>query len=477
MRTLPGNVNRADRRAKARARADPFVSRPRNILPRWGGRRTVAAREVCSAVPMTIHALQPVSFLPGLALALGVGMLIGVERGWQLRDEKPGARVAGIRTFAILGLLGGLTGIGLTLGGPLAWLALLLVLGAVAALLLGYGVDMVRDANVSATSTLAAIVTLALGAYATTGGMALAAVGAGAMLILLASREPLHRAIAATSEADIQALLRLVLVVFVILPLLPNQAMGPFGALNPRKLWLVVVVTSGIAFAGYALSRWLGQQRGGLVAAIVGALISSTAVTLDCARRIREAGSGPAEEAGVAVASTIMFLRGLFLVAILAPLAFAEIAKLVVPALLVSMLMSGLLVWRSRHRSGPTAQRPIKAPGLGLALLFAASVAALSLVSAWVEAHYGGGSGAAVIALGGTVDIDSAIAAVGTLPPGSIPLHLAALAIAAPILFNTLFKLAILLVVGGIRPALWGAASLLAAAMGLAVPIAVSAFG
>ena len=419
--------------------------------------------------------LQPQAFLPGLALALAVGMLIGVERGWQSRDEKPGARVAGIRTFAIVGLLGGL--VGLALGGPLSWLALLLAGGAVAALLLGYGVDMARDAHASATSALAAIVTLILGAFAATGGMALAAVGAGAMLILLASREPLHRAVAATSETDIKVLLRLVLVVFVILPLLPNHPMGPFGALNPRRLWNVVVVTSGISFAGYALSRWLGEKRGGLIAAIVGALISSTAVTLDCARRIRDGGGSAAEETGVALASTVMFLRGLFLVAVLAPLIFAAIAKLVVPGLLVSIVMSGLLVLHSRKTSSAPVRRAIKAPGLGLAFLFAASVAGLSLLTAWTQARFGGGSGAAVIALGGTVDIDSAIAAVGALPPGSIPLHSAALAIAAPILFNTLFKLAILLIVGGVRRTLWGAASLAAAAAGLAVPIAISAFG
>src|SRR4051812_48076476 len=125
---------------------------------------------------MNALALQPPPFLPGLALALAIGMLIGVERGWQLRDEKAGARVAGIRTFAIVGLLGGL--IGLAAAGPLAWFALLLAGGAVAALLLGYGVEMVRDARLSATSSLAGIVTLALGAFATTGGMTLAAVGA-----------------------------------------------------------------------------------------------------------------------------------------------------------------------------------------------------------------------------------------------------------------------------------------------------------
>jgi len=409
-----------------------------------------------------------------LGLALGIGMLIGVERGWQFRDGPAGSRVAGVRTFALLGLLGGL--VGLALSGPLHWLMLLLTAGAVAALLLGYGIEMTRDGDFSATSALAAVTTIALGAFATHGAAALATVGAGAMLILLALREPLHRAIAATSETDMKALLRLVLVVFVILPLLPNHPLGPFGALNPRKLWLVVVVTSGISFVGYALSRWLGDKKGGLLTAAVGATISSTAVTLDCARRIRDGSSGSAEEAEVAVASTIMFIRGLFLVALLAPLAFAEIAALVVPALLVSVLASAALLWRSRGAGSDAARREVKPPGLGIALLFAATVAALSLITAWTQARYGGGSGAIVIALGGTADIDSAIAAVGALPPGSIPLHLAAMAIAAPILFNTLFKLGILLVVGGVRRTLWGAGVLLAAAAALAVPIGASVF-
>lgn len=413
------------------------------------------------------------SYLPKIALALAIGLLVGVERGWQLRDGPPGSRVAGIRTFAILGLIGGLAG--LALGGPLQPLLLLIVAGAIGALLLGYGVEMARDANVSATSALAAMATIALGGFATHGVPALAAVGAGAMLILLASREPLHRALAGSSDTDMKALLRFVLVVFVILPLLPNQAMGPFGALNPRRLWQVVVVTSGIAFAGYALSRWLGEKKGGLITAAVGALISSTAVTLDSARRIREGASPPAEEAGVAIASTIMLMRGLFLVSLLAPLAFVPIARLVVPALLVSIAASALLVWRSRGTNAEGPPREAKAPGLGLALLFASTVAALSLITAWTQARYGGGSGAIVIALGGTGDIDSAIAAVGSLPPGRLPLHLAALAIAAPILFNTLLKLTILLVVGGIRRTLWGAGALVAAAAGLAVPIAVAA--
>ncbi len=110
--------------------------------------------------------------------------------------------------------------------------------------------------------------------------MAISSVGAGAAVILLASRQALHRAVEFTSESDIKALLRLVLVVFVILPLLPDIGMGRFGALNPFRLWMVVVVIGAISFIGYILARWLGTRRGALITAAVGALVSSTAVTL-----------------------------------------------------------------------------------------------------------------------------------------------------------------------------------------------------
>lgn len=423
-------------------------------------------------MPTPSPALLADPLLPGLALALAIGLLIGVERGWRLRDEKEGARVAGIRTFALLGLLGGLAGT--QMAGAVAPIAIILLLGAIAALLVGYAADMKREGNVSATSALAAILTIGLGAMATTGSMALASVGAGALVILLASREPLHRAIRGTSEEDMKALLRLVLVVFVILPLLPDAGMGPFGALNPRRLWLVVVVTSAISFVGYLLASWLGQQRGTLVTALVGALVSSTAVTLDSARRIGKGAPGPADNAAIALASAIMLGRALFLVALLAPLALEGFARLILPAIAVAVATGAGLVYWSRRSPDGIALPTAKPPGLGLAFLFAVTVAALSIASAWAGARFGGASGAIVIAAGGTADIDAAIAAVGSLPPGSLPVEVAALALAAPILFNTMFKLAILVAVARSRRALLGAASLAIVAVALAVPIAAA---
>lgn len=410
--------------------------------------------------------------LPGLALALAVGLLIGAERGWHLRAEKAGDRVAGIRTFALLGLLGGL--IGTQLNAPAMPLAVALGLGAVGTLLLGYAADMRKSHELSATSTLAGVITLGLGALATTGQMALASVGAGATMVLLAAREPLHRAIRATSDADITALLRLVLVVFVILPLLPDQDMGPFDALNPRRLWLVVVVTAGISFVGYALARLLGPRRGTLLSAAVGALVSSTAVTVDSGRRIRAGADGRADGAAVAVASAIMFGRGLLLVALLAPIAFPRVLELIGPAALVAVTAAALLLWWSGKQEDAVAIRQPKPPGLGLALVFAISVAIISVVSAWAEMRFGTEGGALAIALGGTADIDAAIAAVGSLPPGRLPLDLAALAIAAPVLYNTFTKCLALLVIARSRRALPGAAALAAAAIALLIPLLIA---
>lgn len=413
------------------------------------------------------------ALLPGLALSLAIGLLVGVERGWQQRGVQAGSRVAGIRTFAILGLLGGLAGTQFT--APAMPAALALLAGAVLALMLGYAFDAQRSGNVSATGTLAGIVTLGLGVLATTGQMALASVGAGATMILLASREPLHRAIRATSDADITALLRLVLVVLVILPLLPDRGMGPFEALNPRRLWLVVVVTSGISFVGYALARWLGERRSTLLTAMVGALVSSTAVTIDSGRRIRAGAEGPADNAAVAVASAIMFVRGLFLTFVLAPLAFARVAAMVGPAALAAVLAALFVLWRGRAHPGEGAALPqVRPPGLGLAFLFAGSVALISILTAWAETRFGGAGGAVVIALGGTADIDAAIAAVGALRPGTLTADLAALAIAAPVLYNSFFKGGVLMVVARSRRALPGAVALAIPALVLAAAIALA---
>jgi uncharacterized membrane protein (DUF4010 family) len=409
-------------------------------------------------------------FVPGLALALAIGLLIGFERGWQFRAEADGQRVAGVRTFAILGLLGGLAG--LSVSGPLLPVALVIIAAVAGVLLIGHGLEMYKDGTVSATAAVAAFTTMLLGALACSGRPALAAIAAAAVVTLLSARGPLHRLVQQSSQEDVRALVRLALVTFLVLPLLPDIGIGPYGSLNPRRIWVVVVVIGTISFAGYILIRWQGPKHGSLVAAGLGALVSSTAVTLACAHAIRR-GEGAANQAGIALASAIMLTRTLLLVAALAPLALGDVAILIGPALAISLISATLLLWITAGPGGTSAEVPAKPPGLATALLFAALVAAITVAAAWLEHRIGRGGGAMVVAIGGMVDVDSAIAAIGAMPASALSARLAALAIAAPVAFNTLLKLALLLSIAGWRRAGWSSLALALPVLAIAASAAL----
>lgn len=414
---------------------------------------------------------DPQTFLPGLALALAIGLLIGIERGWQLRDEPAGSRVAGVRTFSLMGLFGGLAG--LAVPGPIQLIFIVLLVAAAAAIVVGYFLDAKRDGNVSATSALASVLTIALGACASAGYMAVAAVGAGVAVILLASREPLHQALTEASKSDIRALVRLVLVVFVILPLLPDAPLGPYE-INPRRVWTVVVITGSISFIGYVLIRVLGGRRGILITAVVGALVSSTAVTLECARRIRAKEGVSANQAGIAIASTIMMLRACVLVALLTPYILSAFLNLLIAALIISAAMSVLLLFWGGGKDAPFDKAALKPPDLKLALLFGGLVAILALAAGWAERQMQG-SGAAVVALGGLFDVDSAIAALGTIPPNTLSVQLASFAVAAPVIFNSFLKLALTVGIVRSRAALLPSLALGVPAMAILTAVAIAA--
>lgn len=414
--------------------------------------------------------LDVAAVVPGLALATAIGLLIGAERGWRMREEEPGTRVAGVRTFAILGLLGGLAALAGANGlGPIGLVA---VLAAVAMLLIGYHSEMRSEAHLSATSAIAAVTTLLLGALAASGDMALASIGAGAMVALLACREALHGALGRTSQAEMTALIRLALVIFLILPILPDTEIGPWGGINPRRIWFVVVVVGAMSLAGYALARWRAGRGGTLLVALVGALVSSTAVTIDAARRIRERGANAADDGAISLASVVMLSRVFVLTAAIAPSVLRGVLVLLAPGFVMALAIS-MVQLRLALRETAEERSPARPPSLSLALLFAALVAVLSLGARWAEQYLGSGSGVLVIALGGMIDVDSSIAAVGALPSGELSPSLAALAIAGPVIFNTLLKLGLVLGIGGLRRTRNAAGGLAATAAMIATTVAV----
>ncbi|MCM0032419.1 MgtC/SapB family protein [Sandarakinorhabdus limnophila] len=382
--------------------------------------------------------------LARLVMPLAIGLLIGLERGWQQRSARPGSRVAGLRTFGLFGLIGGLAGFaaGMTQGWAVS--AVLLLAGC-ALVIIGYR----RDKSPSATTEAAALVTLGLGWLAGHGlpvpALALAVVTA----FLLAQRQRLHGWIEGLSEADFHAVVLFAVIAGALWPVLPDRAMGPMNAWNPRELWLVVVVVCAISFAGYVLGRRLGPERGVLAMAAVGAIYSSTAVTAALAQRIKtEPESRPRLAAGIAIASAVMFLRTGLLVGLLVPFALIGFARVVGPAALVALLLAWLLARRAAVApagDAPTGNPFALLPALGFAVL----VALVQLVVQWMQVRFGGSGVAITLALAGAMDVDAAIVALRGLPRGSITPGLAGTILALPVLLNTLLKLGVVLVTAG----------------------------
>lgn len=375
-----------------------------------------------------------------IALSLTLGLLIGIQRGWTLRKEPPGSRFAGIRTFGLLGLAGGMAG---AIHSSDSIVATIILAGAAILVLLGYAELARRSGKVSGTASLVGLLTLGCGFLATTQQAMLATIIAVVITLVLALRPQLHVWVERLSEAEVNAIARFALIAMVILPLLPDRTFGPFDAWNPRQLWMVVVMVSGFSFAGYVASKRLGASRGTIATAGAGAMVSSTAVTAALATRLRNIDErAPILIAGIATASTVMLLRVLVLVAVLAPFAFSTLALLVVPAALMS---AAATLWHMRiamrRPAKPTEEVAVRNPfDILPALALMALVMVLSLVSRWVLHKFGDAGLATVLALSGMVDVDSAIITMGGLPSGTLDARTAGLVLAAPVMLNTLFK-------------------------------------
>lgn len=393
--------------------------------------------------------------LPSLAAATFAGLIVGVERGWSQRGRAAGTRVAGVRTFGLLGLVGGLAGI------LPDSIAAALVLGAGLLLVVGYRSEADAPGR-SATTAVAGLVTLALGLTAVRAGPTLALGGAAVAFALLASRQALHRALVGLSATEIEAASRFLLIALLVLPLLPDKAFGPFDAWNPRKIWMVVVIVAGLSFAGYVAARRWGAKRGLLLVAATGAIVSSTAVTADFARRLRnEPEARGALVAGIALASIIMFVRVQVLTLVLVPSVLPGLALALAPATLVATGFA-VVAWRGQGAASDGEVQLGNPLDFRPALLLAAMVAVFSLIARWALVRYGDAGIAAVLALTGMMDVDAAVLTLAGLAPGTLDPYQAGLLLAGPVLANTLAKALMAMVIAPGRDGLRAAAPLLA---------------
>lgn len=384
---------------------------------------------------------QDFSHLIALAVSLALGLLVGLQRGWATREQADGTRFAGIRTFALLALAGGMAGVMFAdAPGP----ATVLVAAAAALVIAGYVRDARVNDRVSGTSGVVALLTLVSGLLVGMGERLIGTAIAVVMVLLLAMREQLHGWIDRLSQREVLSIARFALIALVILPLLPDRNFGPFDAWNPRKLWLIVVFVSGFSFAGYFATRIVGAARGIIATAAAGALVTSTAVTASIANRLKEdAIPAPVLAAAISVSSVVMFLRVMVLAGLLAPAALPMLAKLIAPGLVVSLGCAAFHLHRTRFvEAGDTShEMTIRNPfDIGPALMLTGLVMVLTVASLWVLQNFGDRGLALVLAISGTVDVDSAIITMGGLAGRTLDARTAGLVLSVPVALNTLFK-------------------------------------
>lgn len=340
----------------------------------------------------------------------------------------------------MLGLGSGAAGLSGRLGYP--FVAGVIVFAMVALMTVAYARELAEQRD--ATSAVAAMATIAMSFLAGIGQPALAIASAAVAVSLLAMRTELHGFVDRLDDEDIKALARYAIIAGAILPFLPNGHYGPLGAWNPQKLWLVVVLVTGFSFLGYIANRLFGERNGTIATAVIGGLYSSTAVTQSLAQRLGKiSGDGKAESAGIALATSIMYLRITALVGILSTRVMPAFAALMAPAFIVSAGASWWLFRKASKKGEPTQSgNPI---AIFPALAFLAFVAFAAVAARWAETRFGEHGIAVLLLIVGSTDVDTAIITLGGLDPKAIGAMLAAIALAGTVIVNMAVKLGITL--------------------------------
>ena len=383
--------------------------------------------------------------LPRYVVALAIGLLMGLER-----ERNPAAK-AGLRTFALTGLLGALAAHLATELGAL-WLiavGLLLVGGMMIAAYLRS--PQAADGDPGTTTVAALMLCYGLGVLVWHDEIQLAVMLGIAATMLLYFKPELRGISQHMTRRDLLSILQFAVLSLIVLPLLPNQNYGPYGALNPHQIWWMVVLIAGVGLAGYAALRLVGQQRGAVMLGLLGGLVSSTATTLSFSRHARASSEMiPVAVIVIVLANLVVLLRLGVLTALLAPGVLLQL----LPVLIGGLIAGGLGAAYGVHRLQPQGELPPLAmgnptelrPALGFGLLYGVVL----LAAAWLSDWLGARGLYAVTLVSGLTDVDA-------ITLSSLRLHnLDKLSVAVVVnvitlatLANLVFKSVLTLAIGG----------------------------
>lgn len=336
-----------------------------------------------------------------LAVALGLGLLVGVQRE---RAEDP---LAGVRTFPLITLLGGLAA-ELSLQLDATWIFAVGLAGLGALLVTGYAVTALSGTkNPGLTTEVAALYMYIVGGLVVIGSIPVGVVMGGLCALLLHLKEPMEGFANRLTQSDVKSVMQFAAIGLVVLPVLPDRTYGPYGVLNPFEIWLMVVLIVGISLAGYVLYKSLGARAGTLLGGVLGGLISSTATTASYARRAkRNQTLAPQIALVVMIASTAAYARILVEVAVAAPTVLAAMASplLIITGANVAICGVALLFLRGHAGELPEQDNPTE---LRAALIFGALYGVIIFAVAAARDAYGDAGLYVVAVMSGLADVDA----------------------------------------------------------------------
>lgn len=384
-----------------------------------------------------------IAHLPAFAASLAIGLLIGLER-----ERHPGAK-AGLRTFALVALLAAILAyLGDLLGTP--WL-LIVGLGVVGVMIVAaYGREEAYT-EPGTTTVTALLVCFGLSAMVWYGQVRTAVMLAVVTVILLYFKAELHGATRRLTRRDLISMLQFGVLTLVILPLLPDQSYGRYGAFNPYQIWLIVVLISGISLTGYIALRLVGQRYGAPLLGFLGGLVSSTATTLVYARHAR--GHPDLQTLSVfviVIANIVVLIRLAVLCVIVSPGMMATLLPILSAGFLAGAVAL-IYLWRRTTHVDDAPIPDIKNPTeLQAAFSFAAVYAAVVFLSTWLSDVAGEKGLYALALISGLTDVDAiALSVLRLFNLDQQGAQTVAIAIVLAVLSNMAFKLAMVLVVGG----------------------------
>ena len=375
-----------------------------------------------------------------LAIALLLGTIIGLERGWDARDQKAGERIAGIRTFALIGLLGGISAI---LAAEITvWAFPVLLLSVVAMGLVAFSERLAHIRNFSITGMVGMVLTFCFGAIAVAVDPVIATAAAVVTAMILDNKAEIHGWLQKLQSHELDAALKLLLISVVMLPLLPSEKMGPGGVLNPREIWYMVVMIASISFVGYFAIRVAGARKGILFTSLFAGLSSSTALTLHFSRQAaKNPEFSPQFASGILIACGTMFPRILIYCLIINT---ALLPSLIWPVVVMTGLLYGpaFFIWRKHSGQLQVSQPSLSQNPLELssALVFGALLTGILLLGEFLKNSFGDAGIYALAATSGVADVDAITLSLTRMSNNNLAMDVAVIGIVIAAAVNNLVK-------------------------------------